>query len=904
LKILFAVAEAYPFIKVGGLADVGGALPKALARLGHDVRLLLPGYPSVGTGRPVAALEIPMGPITERVEVRYQGERRGVKVYSVASREYSGKEAIYGGYKDHDVAPFVLFSRAVVALAARADWRPDIIHCNDWHTGLVAWEARRGSFAKELARTGTVLTIHNLAYQGHFGPETEVLVEPDEEEESLLGLGIASADVVNTVSQSYLEEILTPELGMGMDGLLRSRADDLYGILNGVDYEEFDPRTDPHLAARYDGLSEEGKRRNKAALQTRTGLAVDPEAPLLGMVARLVQQKGVDALCASLDALVGLGAQLVVMGTGEEHLQKSLEAAAARHPGAVTYHPTSEEALSRLVYAASDFFLAPSSFEPCGLSPLIALRYGSIPIVRRTGGLADTIRDYTQDPSAGLGFTYVRKYPRHLVKTVRRALEVYRRKEEWQALRERAMAADFSWERSSLQYEELYERAIAARERSRALTASAPVARHGTRRKEGGQDLRPVPLALVHHANQYLITDGYEDRQGISDVVEGYAAALRLHEKYGIPANVHLSGTLIETIAWHCPWFLDLVKDLREKGVVSLIGGTYSENVMPLFPPSFNRRQLEELLWLYEHHLDCRPEELDACWVPERVWDTKGLAPVLTDDGLANGGYRFVLLDDRLLYPANGSYPESPRARFDASGPFADAINAHAPDGLHDPAESCKTYRISGANGLVMVPISANLRYLIPPSSPDHWRGLEGTFEALQEHRDEFDTILVYADDLERTAGVGGWDTRALKRYEGFLRWLASREDVLPVPLSNWLTDHPACEERKVEGGAFFELARSWSAEEDYRGWWESATWSPYREHLVTAQEIVRSAQREGADQRLLKLAWKHLMASAYETAWHDPKEEGVTPAPWAKAVASHARACRVMTDAARWFAR
>jgi starch synthase len=903
LKILFAIAEAYPFIKVGGLADVGASLPKALALLGHEVRLVLPRYPCVGTGRPIVSLEIPIGSHTELAHVDHHGVHAGVSVYAVGNESYFDREAAYGGYEDDDVAPFVLFSKAVAAFCASSEWKPDVIHCNDWHLGLVPQYVRHGPHRAALGSTRTVLTIHNLAYQGHFGPETEALIGLEDGEGSMLGRGIAFADAVNTVSQSYLEEILTVEHGMGMDGLLRSRMGDLYGILNGVDYEEFDPHTDPYIAARYDGSFVEGKRTNKAVLQQLSDLEPNPEAPLLGMVARLVDQKGVDLLCRSLDELVALEAQVVIMGRGDEHYERALEEAASRQAGSVAYHPTSEEALARQVYAGSDFFLAPSTFEPCGLGPLIALRYGSIPIARRTGGLAETIRDQCRHPRSGLGFTFARRSGESLLKAVSRALKIYSRKSEWHALQGRAMGANFSWEEAGRAYERLYWRALAGGRRTSALatTKGAPLTDLGLRSRRRSK--RAVPLALVHHANQYLITDGYDNREGITEIVEGYAAALRLHEKYAIPASLHLSGTLIETLAWHYPWFLELVRDLREKGLISLIGGTYSENVMPLFEPSFNSRQLEEFLWLYRRHLRRPPEEVEICWVPERVWDTEKLADTLTSSELANGGYRFVLLDDRLLYPTDGSYPGSPRARFDSIGPFdSNASRSHSYD-KPAMAETYRTYRIAEARGLVMVPISANLRYWVPPSFPEHWRRLEKTVKSLSRNGGN-DTLLVYADDLEITAGVGGWDASALGRYDAFLRWVASREDVAPVLMSEWLAGHPPQEERRLEPGTFFEVAQQWEAGEDYRGWWENAAWSPYRERLVHAQKALRQVQSEGADRRLLDLAWKHLLASTYETAWYDPVEDGSVAAPFAKAVASHARACLVMVDAARWFAR
>jgi starch synthase len=908
-KVLFAIAEAYPFIKVGGLADVGGSLPKALARLGHDVRLVLPRYSCVEPGKPVASFEAPMGPEMERVRIAHHGVHGGVDVYTVGSERYFDRETVYGGYEDDDIAPFVLLCKAVVEFAAFSGWKPDIIHCNDWHLGLIPRYARSDPYEGALAGTRTVLTIHNLAYQGRFGPETESLTGLEDGESGMLAWGIACADTVNTVSRSYREEILSVEHGMGMDGLLRSRMGDLYGILNGVDYEVFDPCTDPHITAHYDRIAIGGKRRNKAALQLRSGLDLNQDVPLLGMVARLVDQKGIDLLCGGMDEIVALGAQVVIMGQGDEYYERELEEAALRHAGAVAYHAVSGEEMARQLYAGSDLFLAPSTFEPCGLGPLIALRYGSIPVVRRTGGLTDTIRDHTHHPESGLGFTFTHRSPRSLVNAVKRALETYRRKGEWRALQKRAMAANFSWESAGREYELLYARALAGRRptisfKTKDAIISSRVPRTGrTRTKQA------VPLALVHHANQYLLADHYDNREGITEIVEGYTAALRLHEKYGIPATLHLSGTLIETLAWHYPWFLDLVRGLREKGLISLIGGTYSENVMPLFDASFNKRQLDEFFWLCRHHLRCPPEELEVCWVPERVWDTEKLAPVLTDDNLANGGYRFVLLDDRLLYPTHGSYQGSPRASFDAAGPYNSTTASRSAlryrlANRRSLAETYQTYRIAGANDLTMVPLSADLRYWIPPAFPEHWRYLKNLVEALCEARREEDPLLVYADDLENTAGVGGWDASSLGRYDAFLRWVASRVDIAPVSLPEWLAGHPPRQERRLKPGTFFELAHQWQAGEDYLGRWESAAWAPYKELLLTVQDAVRAAQREGGDRRLLDLAWKHFLASTYETAWYDPAEDGCAAAPWAKAIASHARACLVIADAARWFTR
>lgn len=407
-----------------------------------------------------------------------------------------------------------------------------------------------------------------------------------------------------------------------------------------------------------------------------------------------------------------------------------------------------------------------------------------------------------------------------------------------------------------------------------------------------------APIALVHHANQYLITDGYEDRQGISQVLDGYAEVLSLHEKHNLPASFHLSGTLIEAAAWQRPQFLEYVRGLLTSGLLSPIGGTYAENVMTLFSAEFNRRQLQELFWLYERHLGVRPSSLATCWVPERVWDTDLLSPVLTDPGLANGGYRYVFLDDRLAYPVGERYEGSERARFDSAGPYP----AHAGEGRSREASSntaSRPYRIEGGRGLTMLPISSNLRYWIPPSSADDWRRLEEAASAAIEPG----AIMIYSDDLEKTAGVGGWGGAApLKRYEEFLRWLESRQDIDVVRLEEWLGASPEPETRRIERGCFFELAQGWDAGEDYSGWWDDPAWAVSGSYLERCLDAVRKAEGETDGDALTELAWKHLLASSYETAWHD--DEGGAVAGWARALASQARASLTIAAAARHFAQ
>lgn len=688
-RIMFASAEAYPFMKVGGLADVSSALPQRLAQLGVDVRLVIPAYPGLN-GDPLLTFDMDYGPVAQMVVVRSLPPLGGVEVLALDLPGWFERAVPYS-YQDDDVMPFVLFSKAIAALAAQGPWRPDVIHCNDWHCGLIAQEARQGPHQRELADTGIVFTIHNIAYQGRVGAATDRLIGLPPAG-TLLERGIAFADRVNTVSPHYMQEILTPAHGAGVDGLLRARVETVRGILNGVDYEEFNPCRDPWIETHYDNSFIAGKRANKVALQRISDLEPAPDRPLFGMVARLVAQKGIGLLSSALDQFVARGAQVVVMGEGAHRYRRELKAAVRRFRGSVAFHPTSRESLARQVYAGSDLFLAPSVFEPCGLTPLIALRYGTIPVVRRTGGLADTVKDYVEDPAEGLGFVFVQRRVSSMLSAVDNGLAVYRRAPEWNRLQQRAMRADFSWRGPAREYVALYEEAVNSRRAGNVVSSAESPAIAMSRSR---QRSTPLPLALVQHANQFLVTDGYRDREGLTALVTGYAALLRLHEKYRVPLNLHLSGTMVEAAAWHDPWFLAEVRRLRDVGLISLIGGTYSESILTVFDREFIRRQLHELFWLYRRHLGCPPADLEICWIPERVWDTDRVAKVLTDPALPNGGYRYVLLDDRLLYPTDGAHGGSDRADFDGADP------ASPP-----PADALRPYRIEGGHGLQVVPMS------------------------------------------------------------------------------------------------------------------------------------------------------------------------------------------------------
>lgn len=423
---------------------------------------------------------------------------------------------------------------------------------------------------------------------------------------------------------------------------------------------------------------------------------------------------------------------------------------------------------------------------------------------------------------------------------------------------------------------------------------------------------KQVCLAIVHHANQYVITNGYADRQGMNDILglsnplwgpgvhrTGFLPLLQMHLDHCIPLNLHLSGTLMETLVWHYPESFSLIKRLLREGLVELVGSTFSQNVMPFFSPDYNVRQINEELWMYREHLGVNLKDVKSFWVPERVWNTEKLAKILTSKELLNGGYERVLLDDRLIYPGGSNYPGSERERFDRERPFE--------------KEAFSTWEISEGSGLVMLPISRQLRYSIPPSDHDSWQKMYDLLGWLAAAGDEH-TIAVYGDDLERAAGVGGWEVSHSERYEQFLNWLSDNRWINPVLINDWAATHPVAGQRQVEEGTFYELAQSWNAGENYRGWYEDPNCQEHRAYLVKAEQALIAAEQQGAEKCLLDLGWKHLLHSSYETSWHNRAEE--TPnyhppehagksmwlAPWAAALTSHARGSLVIAAAACWF--
>lgn len=451
LRVLFAAAEASPFSKVGGLADVAGALPKALTRLGHDIRLITPRHAthgSEGDWPVVASFEVWRMGRSEQILLREANLGDRVPVYLVENGTYLGRPRVYG--EPDDLERYLFFSQAALEAPKRLNWQPHVYHCNDWHTAPVTYGLRNLAWGDPFyAAIASLFTIHNLQYRG-----------PDHLSD-VMGPGIFHADLVSTVSETYAREILTPEYGEGLHLLLQLKQERLFGIVNGIDYDEFNPATDPHIPANYDATSLDKRAINKRALQERAGLPQRPEVPLFGMVSRLADQKGFDLLAQVLDPLFQeLEVQFVLLGMGEEHYQRLLQEVAARYPGKACVFLAFDVDLAQLIYAGSDLFLMPSRFEPCGLGQLIALRYGSIPLVRHTGGLADTVQDCGPELDRGNGFVFESYEASTLLDTLRRATHAFQTGGAWHHLMVRAMAGDFSWEASARKYVALYRRAV------------------------------------------------------------------------------------------------------------------------------------------------------------------------------------------------------------------------------------------------------------------------------------------------------------------------------------------------------------------------------------------------------------------------------------------------------------
>ena len=478
LKILFVSAEISPFAKTGGLADVAGSLPKALAALGHDVRAVMPRYRQVkGDFEYVADFPVQLDTWSEtciirKTEVLYKaGERKKkLTVYFADSYRYFDRDGIYGHFDDAD--RFAFFCRAVLDMLPRVGFKPDVIHCNDWHTGPVCMLLKE-QYAHDEFYSGisTIFTIHNLEYQGNFSSYAVRLLNlgydvfiPEKAEFygmfSFMKTGLVYSDIINTVSEVYAREIQTPQYGERLDGLLKKRSEDLFGILNGINYDEFDPQKDKTIARNFGTANYKDKKENKYALQAEMGLPVG-DVPVIGLISRLSGQKGLNLLIDRIDEFLSMNIQFVLLGTGDDYYQDRFRRIANDYPGKIAICLGFNGPLAQKIYAGSDMFLMPSRFEPCGLGQIISLRYGTIPVVRATGGLAETVTHYDSDNERGNGFTFIDFSSDEMLDAVSRALKVYREKpEEWDKLIVRALETDYSWNRSAKKYEGLYLHAI------------------------------------------------------------------------------------------------------------------------------------------------------------------------------------------------------------------------------------------------------------------------------------------------------------------------------------------------------------------------------------------------------------------------------------------------------------
>ncbi|WP_436513476.1 glycogen synthase GlgA [Clostridium thermobutyricum] len=472
MKILFSATEAYPFIRTGGLGDVIGALSKELGKLGEDVRVIIPKYKGIKEDLKNKINYIKHIFVDVGWRHQYCGieelKVNNVQFYFIDNEYYFNRDNLYGYYDDAE--RFAFYDRAVLEILKAINWYPDIIHCNDWQCGMIPVLYKLEYRNKdEYPDIKFIYSIHNLLFQGNFGKEVlGELFGYDLQQFNNGGLsfndgisymkgGINYSEKVLTVSYTYAEEIKTPEYGECMDELLRNKGGDLKGILNGIDYEEYNPLTDELIEKRYDIDSIENKMENKLALQRELGLEENKNIPIISIVSRLTAQKGIDLIKEIIDCVLTKEVQFVVLGTGEWEYEEFFKGLEKRYHNKVATRITFDNKLSHKIYAGSDMFLMPSKFEPCGLGQLIALRYGNVPIVRETGGLKDTIEAYNKFEFTGNGFSFYNYSSIELKNCIFEALEIYKRKDEWNNLIKTAMSCDNSWKKSSLEYKRIYE---------------------------------------------------------------------------------------------------------------------------------------------------------------------------------------------------------------------------------------------------------------------------------------------------------------------------------------------------------------------------------------------------------------------------------------------------------------
>ena len=469
LKVLFVASECTPIAKVGGLGDVIGSLPKALKKLGIDVQIVIPKY------RQINLKKYPFKLIAKKLKVKknflnvYQGflPESEVTLYLLENEKYFGQNGIYfersafvGSFKE--IQRFLFFSRAVLEVFQSLKWKPDIIHCHDWHTAIIPLLLKAKSWK---LKTKTLLTIHNLANQGKWkareildflnlrGDEVNSFkIRNRENNFNIFQQGILNADLINTVSPTYSREILTKEYGEGLEKSLLKRKKDLFGILNGIDHDRFNPKTDSDLKVNYSLSNLNKKRENKNELQKILKLPQNQKTPLFSFIGRLTSQKGIDLISQIIPDLVNFGCQLVILGVGEKKYEEELLKLAKKYPKNIAVQIKFDPVLAQKIYAGSDFFLMPSRFEPCGLGQQISQRYGTLPIARKTGGLADTIKDEKT------GFLFKEYKANAFLKVIKKALKFYKNKKEWQKMQKRTMKKDFSWKKSAKKYLKLYRK--------------------------------------------------------------------------------------------------------------------------------------------------------------------------------------------------------------------------------------------------------------------------------------------------------------------------------------------------------------------------------------------------------------------------------------------------------------
>ena len=474
LKVLFVSAEVSPYAKTGGLADVAGSLPIALAEKGHDVRIIMPKYKKIAEQlKYTADFPITMEWRKETCIIReheMDNEKAKVKVYFIDNYQYFDRDYLYCYFDEAE--RFAFFAKAVIEMLKFVDFKPDVIHCNDWQSGPVcALLKEKYELDEFYSKIATVYTVHNLQYQGNYPADTIKLFGFDEKKYftpqklefygtfSFMKAGLNYADIINTVSETYAKEIQTPEYGEKFEGLLNQRKKDLYGIVNGISYDEFNPATDKKIYKNFDKNSLENKKINKNQLQKEMGLPKS-DAPLIGFISRLTNQKGLDLIVEKMEEILKNDLQFVLLGSGDEYYETLFKNYAKKYPKNVAVFIGFNAVLAQKIYAGSDMFLMPSMFEPCGLGQIFSLRYATIPIVRATGGLADTVIDCEQNIE-GNGFSFKEYSSNELLKTINRAVNFYKKKpEKWRKLLIRAMEQDFSWNRSADKYIEIYNKAI------------------------------------------------------------------------------------------------------------------------------------------------------------------------------------------------------------------------------------------------------------------------------------------------------------------------------------------------------------------------------------------------------------------------------------------------------------